>query len=109
MTYLEGNEDKILELILNLPIRKIPGIGKVTEQILVGLDIFKCKDILEKAEELCIIKTESAFQFLIRYFSILTIRSSLGIGRCYHEDQDPNAIQKSMGISTTFSNISLYL
>jgi DNA polymerase kappa len=36
----------------DLPIRKIPGIGNVTEQILNGLGLQKCSDIIEKSDDL---------------------------------------------------------
>ena len=44
-----------------IPIRKIPGIGKLNEKILNGLGIVKCKDILDKATEIFVNFTENAF------------------------------------------------
>ena len=38
-TYLQSNETAILEFMDKLPIRKIPGVGKINEQILNGLGI----------------------------------------------------------------------
>ena len=33
----------------DLPVRKIPGVGKINELILAGLNIFTCRDLLNWA------------------------------------------------------------
>jgi nucleotidyltransferase/DNA polymerase involved in DNA repair len=35
-----------------LPIRKIPGVGKINEQILSGMGIKKCRDTLKRSTEI---------------------------------------------------------
>lgn len=50
----------------DLPVRKLPGIGKVNEKIMAGLDIKTCKDLKLKAAEIFINFTENAFDFLIK-------------------------------------------
>lgn len=60
-TYLGFSEDEIQEFMHEIPIRKIPGIGKLNEKILNGLGIVKCKDILDKATEIFVNFTENAF------------------------------------------------
>lgn len=59
-----------------MPVRKLPGVGKVNEMILGGLNIFTCKDLLDKAAEIHINFTEKAFDFLIR--------SALGVSGNFH-------------------------
>jgi DNA polymerase kappa len=61
-----------------LSIRKIPGIGKVNEQILSGMDIKLCPDIISKSIDILVNFTSNAFDFLIR--------SALGISKNFHED-----------------------
>ena len=78
-----------------LPIRKIPGVGKINEQILNGLGIQGCKDCMERAVEISINFTDNAFDFLIR--------SSLGIARNIHEDA---GLKKSINCSETFQPLS---
>ncbi len=50
----------------NLPISKVPGIGKVHQRILSGLGIVKCKDIVDKAADLYVCYTENQFRFFIK-------------------------------------------
>ncbi len=49
-----------------LPIKKLQGIGKVTEMIMHGLNIFSCQDMVEKATEIYLNFTENVFDFLIK-------------------------------------------
>ena len=59
--------------------------------ILGGLEIFTCRDLLDKAAEIYINFTEKAFDFLMR--------SALGIGGNVHEKQE---IKKSMSVCYSF-------
>ena len=59
-----------------LPVRKIPGIGNVTEQLLDGLDVKLCSDILNKKYELRAVFTDNSFDFFIQ--------SALGLGSVHH-------------------------
>ena len=75
-TYLQNEPTEILKFMKDLPVRKIPGVGKVNEHILAGLNIYNCKDLIEKATEVYSTFTEFAFEFLIK--------SALGISRVIH-------------------------
>lgn len=44
--YLANNRDAVLDFVRALPIRKMSGIGKVTEKVLNALDIKTCADIV---------------------------------------------------------------
>ena len=79
-TYLYNDEVEILKFMMDLPVRKIPGVGKVNEHILSGLNIYSCKDLVEKATEVYVTFTEHAFQFLVK--------SALGIARVMHEKEE---------------------
>lgn len=79
----------------DLPIRKIPGIGNVTEQILKGIGIEKCSQILERIIDLKICFRDTSYDHLVL--------SALGIGRSWHEEE---AEKKSLSISRTFPQIS---
>lgn len=46
-----NDEIEILKFMKDLPVRKVPGVGKVNEHILAGLNIYSCKDLIEKATE----------------------------------------------------------
>ena len=64
----------------DLPIRKIPGIGNVTESHLNGLGIIKCKDIFELKTEIFLLFKERTFHWLVR--------AGLGIARNEHEEDE---------------------
>ena len=50
-----------------LPIKKLQGIGKVTEMIMHGLNIFSCRDMIDKAAEIYLNFTSNVFEFLVKY------------------------------------------
>ena len=99
---MPNDEIEVLKFMKDLPVRKVPGVGKVNEHILAGLNIYSCKDLIEKATEVYVTFTEYAFEFLIK--------SALGISRCIHEhnNQGVAELQKSMGVSATFKPIHRY-
>ena len=92
---LKNNKETILEFMAKRPIRKIPGIGSVSEQLLIGLGIHSCEELLKKQREVKICFTENAFEFFMK--------SALGIARCFHEKYED---RKSFSVSRTFTTIS---
>lgn len=100
-TVMPNDEVEILKFMRDLPVRKVPGVGKVNEHILAGLNIFYCKDLVEKATEVYVTFTEWAYEFLVK--------AALGISRVMHEhDKDGMLGQRSMGVSATFKPIHRY-
>jgi DNA polymerase kappa len=100
-TVMPNDEVEILKFMRELPIRKIPGVGKVNEHILNGLNIYFCKDVVERATDVYVTFTEWAYEFLVK--------SALGIARVMHEtDKEGIVGQKSMGVSSTFKSIHRY-
>jgi len=77
-------------------IREIPGIGGVQEQLLAGIGVNSCPDIIEKAAEIFCCVSEHQFEFLVK--------ASLGISRREHETTD--ITKKSISISKSFRPIS---
>lgn len=70
---LEANREAVMEFIRPLPIRKISGIGNVTEQLLGGaLGITTCADLWDKRELLALLFSESSYIYFLRV--------ALGIG-----------------------------
>jgi nucleotidyltransferase/DNA polymerase involved in DNA repair len=92
---LKQDREEILKFVGKLPVRKIPGIGNCMEQMLNGMDIKTCQDIIDRALDLHIGFTENASDFLLR--------SAMGIARCYHELPED---RKSISISRTFQALS---
>jgi DNA polymerase kappa len=97
---IPNDEVEILKFMRDLPVRKLPGVGKVNEHILAGLNIYFCKDLVEKATEVYVTFTEWAYEFLIK--------AALGISKVIHEAQDTTVQQRSMGVSSTFRPIHRY-
>ena len=93
--YLTPEKDAILNFTTNLSIRKVSGIGRVSEQILNEFGITKCGHLLEKKELLYLLFSEISFQNFIRI--------SLGISSTL---LDNDSERKSMSVETTFQEIS---
>lgn len=41
-TYLQPNEETIKDFMKKLSVRKIPGIGRMTELVLASLEVYTC-------------------------------------------------------------------
>lgn len=93
--FLEPDRDVVLKFVRSLPIRKISGIGRVSEQMLKALGIETCEDLYAKRDLLFLLHSPVSFRFLIEV--------SLGLGNtCIATDSK----RKSIGTETTFSEIS---
>lgn len=63
---LPNDREAVLTFVSTLPIRKIGGIGKVTEQMLHQvLGISTCQEMLQKAAFLCALFSESSADFFL--------------------------------------------
>lgn len=62
---LTSNKEIILDFISNLPIRKVSGIGAVTEALLKNLNINKCKDLYDKRGILKLLFSEQSVQWFL--------------------------------------------
>jgi DNA polymerase kappa len=99
-TFLKADREAVLEFMSEMEIRKIPGIGRMTELVLNNLGVVKCKDAILKCAEISVAFSDRSSQFIVR--------SALGISRCFHEQEDEDAIQKSISTSETFRPIKTY-
>ncbi|CAG8562840.1 7773_t:CDS:10 [Paraglomus brasilianum] len=91
---LPNDRQAIIEFLKDLPIRKISGIGRVTERILNAVNVKTCKDIYEKLTYLYKLCYPCTFAFLIRV--------ALGIG---NENNHVEWTRKSLSVSRTFPSI----
>ncbi|CAG8437743.1 10133_t:CDS:10 [Ambispora gerdemannii] len=89
---LENDRQSVMELMKDLNIRKIPGIGRVTERILNALDINTCGDLQGKLVIIHQVFTYTFFNFVAR--------AALGIGSI---DVAFKMKRKSMSVSRTFA------
>ncbi|XP_027719155.1 DNA polymerase kappa [Vombatus ursinus] len=92
---IPSNRQAVMDFIKDLPIRKVPGIGKVTEKMLKALGIITCSDLYQNRALLSLLFSETSWH------SFLHI--SLGLGSTQMERDGE---RKSMSIERTFSEIS---
>eukprot|EP00053_Salpingoeca_punica_P015802 m.146232 g.146232 ORF g.146232 m.146232 type:complete len:743 (-) comp16804_c0_seq1:1791-4019(-) len=92
--YLPPVRADILAFLHPLPCRKIPFIGKVTEQVLGGLGVNNCKELFEQRYLIHQLFSEISSNFFLR--------AALGIQSEEREDQP----RKSMSTERTFYGIS---
>ncbi|KAM6329065.1 DNA polymerase kappa isoform 2-T7 [Alca torda] len=85
----------VLDFLKDLPIRKVPGIGKVTEKMLKTLGIVTCSELYQQRALLSLLFSEASWR------NFLDI--SLGLGST-HLEKDGE--RKSMSTERTFSEIN---
>ncbi|RUS30875.1 DNA-directed polymerase kappa [Jimgerdemannia flammicorona] len=92
---LPNDRYAIMEFIAKLPVRKISGIGRVTERILEALEVKTCGDIYTQRGILYKLLSPINFGFLLRVY--------LGIGSTKIES---DGARKSISVERTFSTLS---
>lgn len=95
--YLPPNRQKIMDFVASLPIRKVSGIGNVTEQQLSALGIKVCSDLLDKRGLLKLLFTD------LHYNSLIS--TALGLGHTTLEAWTERD-RKSISTETTFRGTS---
>lgn len=92
--YLKPDIEKINEFVQKLPIRKVFGIGKVSEQMLKALRITTCKDLYLYRNVIYLLFRDTSFDYYMNVY--LGISSN----RIEHSER------KSMSVERTFQNES---
>ncbi|KAM4053567.1 DNA polymerase kappa isoform 2-T2 [Anomaloglossus baeobatrachus] len=85
----------VMDFIKDLPIRKVPGIGKVTEKMLRALGITTCTDLHQQRALLSLLFSD------ISWHNFLHISLGLGSTRIERDGE-----RKSMSTERTFSEMS---
>merc|ERR1719370_2901004 len=88
-----AREKEILDFVRGLSIRKVGGVGNVSEQLLNAIGVYTCKDIYEKRAEIKLLFSEISYEF---YMEV-----SQGLGATSVEPPDERE-RKSMSTETTF-------
>ncbi|KAJ3164502.1 hypothetical protein HDU88_005379 [Geranomyces variabilis] len=89
--YLPSDPLRVREFIDVLPVRKVPGVGKVQERVFGALGIETCRDLRENLPLIYKMFSKIHFRFCLRV--------SLGIGST---ELDSNHQRKSVGCERTF-------
>ncbi|KAH9466134.1 hypothetical protein Pst134EB_001200 [Puccinia striiformis f. sp. tritici] len=92
-----STRDDAMKFMRDLPVRKVPGIGRVTERWLEVLGVKKCGDIWEQKSKLLLMRSEISFDSLLRAY--------LGLGQT---DIKPSLREsrQSVGCETSFKSLS---
>ncbi|XP_019387774.1 PREDICTED: DNA polymerase kappa isoform X1 [Crocodylus porosus] len=85
----------VMDFVKDLPIRKVPGIGKVTEKLLKALGILTCSELYQQRAPISLLFSETSWR------NFLDI--SLGLGST-HLEKDGE--RKSMSTERTFGEIN---
>lgn len=89
------NRQAVMNFIKDLPIRKVSGIGKVTEKMLKALGVVTCTELYQQRALLSLLFSETSWHYFLHV--------SLGLGST-HLARDGE--RKSMSIERTFSELS---
>uniref|UniRef100_A0A8C9SP45 DNA polymerase kappa n=1 Tax=Scleropages formosus TaxID=113540 RepID=A0A8C9SP45_SCLFO len=92
---IPAERQAVMDFVKNLPIRKVPGIGKVTEKMLSALGIKTCAELHQKGALLSLLFSETSFHHFLQI--------SLGLGST-HINRDGE--RKSMSTERTFAEMS---
>ncbi|KAH8928447.1 IMS-domain-containing protein [Atractiella rhizophila] len=90
------NRDAIKEFMKNMPVRKVPGIGRVSERWLQALEIKTLGDVFDSRGRLYLVRNEIGLGFLLRGY--------LGLGSTKVEPHKREG-RKSIGNEQTFTTI----
>uniref|UniRef100_A0A0P6K235 DNA polymerase kappa n=1 Tax=Heterocephalus glaber TaxID=10181 RepID=A0A0P6K235_HETGA len=85
----------VMDFIKDLPIRKVSGIGKVTEKMLKALGIITCTELYQQRALLSLLFSETSWHYFLHI--------SLGLGST-HLARDGE--RKSMSVERTFNEIN---
>lgn len=89
------NRQAVMDFIKDLPIRKVSGIGKVTEKMLKALGIITCTELYQQRALLSLLFSETSWHYFLHI--------SLGLGSTY---LTRDGERKSMSVERTFSEIN---
>ncbi|KAJ3152105.1 hypothetical protein HDU86_005950 [Geranomyces michiganensis] len=89
--YLPSDPVKVREFIDVLPVRKVPGVGKVQDRVFHALGIETCRDLRENLHLIYKMFSQTHFRFCLRV--------SLGIGSI---EVDSHHQRKTLGCERTF-------
>uniref|UniRef100_A0A668AUM2 DNA polymerase kappa n=1 Tax=Myripristis murdjan TaxID=586833 RepID=A0A668AUM2_9TELE len=92
---LPSSREAVMDFIQNLPVRKVFGIGKVSEKMLSALGISSCAHLGQQMALLSLLFSETAWHHFMRV--------SLGLGSTHIER---NEERKSMSTERTFREMS---
>ena len=97
---LESSKIAVEAFVHDLPVRKMPGVGRVTEHVLRAFGIEKCGDILRHRGLLAVLFSPISMEFFLN--------CGLGLGSTHHGDGVAEGEVGRKGISTerTFRPIS---
>ncbi|XP_048854896.1 DNA polymerase kappa isoform X2 [Brienomyrus brachyistius] len=92
---IPAERQTVMDFIQDLPIRKVPGIGKVTEKMLSALEITTCAELRQKGALLSLLFSDTSWHHFLQI--------SLGLGST---NVERDGERKSMSTERTFAEMS---
>ncbi|KPP64140.1 DNA polymerase kappa-like, partial [Scleropages formosus] len=86
---IPAERQAVMDFVKNLPIRKVPGIGKVTEKMLSALGIKTCAELHQKGALLSLLFSETSFH---HFLQISLGLGSTHINRCSPTIPSPQSV-----------------
>jgi len=75
---IQSTRQSVMDFVAPLPVRKVPGVGKVSEHVLKAFGIELCSDILPRKALLSALFSASSFEFFLQ--------CALGLGPTCHPE-----------------------
>ena len=97
-----STRESVMDFMRTMPVRKVPGIGKVQEMMLGALGITTCGKLYEERVRLCYVFTEKTYCALLAAgLGVMTAFGGFGESGASTEE-DSSAGRKSVGSERTF-------
>eukprot|EP00736_Rhodelphis_marinus_P009390 Rmarinus@m.23423 len=106
-TYLPPTRAAIASFLSNLPVRKAPGVGRVTEAELRSFGILTCGDVFRQralVHAICLCRLSASVDIPASFRYFLSI--SLGIGSDFTDGEIESRKRKSISTERTFKETS---
>ncbi|KIK67147.1 hypothetical protein GYMLUDRAFT_37190 [Collybiopsis luxurians FD-317 M1] len=104
--HLPFDSQAIREFMVDLPVRKVPGIGRVNERLLESIGVVKCGDIFTHRVSIALLDKEFGLQFMLQtYLGIASNivrphsreeRKSIGAERTFHAIDDKDKLLQKL-------------
>uniref|UniRef100_A0A915A9B2 DNA polymerase kappa n=2 Tax=Parascaris TaxID=6254 RepID=A0A915A9B2_PARUN len=91
-----NSKEAVLKFMRDLPIRKVSGVGAVTEAILKGIEVEKCGDLYDKRAIISLLFTRCSYEHFLRI--------ALGVSTSYTAffTSEKESRRKSISVERTF-------
>ena len=93
-----GSHEEVLAFTAPLPLRKLPGVGRVLERLLAAAGCTTCGDVLRRAPQLSLVLGVASFSHVLE--------SAMGLGSTHHAPPpaEGEVARRGLGVERTFGD-----